>query len=239
MNRTPAWIVKLYFFFYAYYQILHQFIIPVLKKKNDQKVFCIGFWKTGTTSIYKAFTLLGYRSGRLINVGKEPKIGWIPYIKKSNYDAFTDDPMSFIYKDLDKNFPNSKFILTERDKKSFSNSYINYFKGTEFEKSSDEVEEVLDYALKVAEAFDLTHAALDLLRDEAGKLQLVENTTIWERFQQSRRFPSQAPFFERTDWGWEPSEYTGGDFFELLAKMLLEGCFRWDSNPAHEVSARS
>ena len=107
-------------------------------------MFCVGFWKTGTTSIYQAFTLLGYRAGRLINVGKEPKQGWIPYIKKCNYDAFTDDPMSFIFKELDKTFPGSKFILTERDKKSFAKSYINYFEGTEFEKSPDEVDEILE-----------------------------------------------------------------------------------------------
>jgi len=144
MNKTPAWIVKLYFFLYTYYQKIHHFFIPIFKKKSDHKVFCVGFWKTGTTSIYQAFTLLGYRAGRLINVGKEPKQGWIPYIKKCNYDAFTDDPMSFIYKELDKTFPGSKFILTERDKKSFAKSYINYFEGTEFEKSPDEVDEILE-----------------------------------------------------------------------------------------------
>jgi hypothetical protein len=144
MNKTPAWIVKIYFFLFKYYQKVHHFFIPVFKKRSNQKVFCVGFWKTGTTSIYQAFSMLGYRAGRLINEGKEPKEGWIPYIKKCNYDAFTDDPMSFIFKDLDKTFPNSKFILTERDKKSFAKSYINYFKGTEFEKSPDEVDEVLE-----------------------------------------------------------------------------------------------
>ena len=144
MNNTPAWIVSMYFFLYKYYQKLHHFFIPLFRKKSDHKVFCVGFWKTGTTSIYKAFNILGYRAGRLICVGKEPKQGWIPYIKKCNYDAFTDDPMSFIYKDLDKIYPGSKFILTERDKKSFAKSYVNYFKGTEFEKSPDEVDEVLE-----------------------------------------------------------------------------------------------
>jgi hypothetical protein len=52
--------------------------------------------------------------------------------------------MSFIFKELDKTFPGSKFILTERDKKSFAKSYINYFEGTEFEKSPDEVDEILE-----------------------------------------------------------------------------------------------
>jgi hypothetical protein len=124
--------------------MFHHFFIRFIRKKSDHKVFCIGFWKTGTTSIYQAFNILGYRAGRLILVGKEPKQGWLPYIKNCNYDAFTDDPMSFIYKDLDAAFPNSKFILTEREKQSFAKSYINYFEGTEFEKTSDEVDEVLE-----------------------------------------------------------------------------------------------
>jgi len=91
---------------------------------------------------------------------------------------------------------------------------------------TDEAAEVMDYSLKFAEAFDLTHTALDILRDEAGKFQIVENTTIWERFKRSRNFPSEAPFFERTDKGWEPSKYMGGDFFELMTEMMLKGCFR-------------
>ncbi|OYT28020.1 hypothetical protein B6U98_05755 [Thermoplasmatales archaeon ex4572_165] len=144
MNNTPAWIVNLYFFAYKYYQKFHHFLIPVFRKKSNNKVFCVGFWKTGTTSIYKAFNILGYRAGRLIHEGKEPKKGWIHYIKKCNYDAFTDDPMSFIYKDLDKTFPDSKFILTERNTQSFVKSYINYFKGTEFEKTADEIDEVIE-----------------------------------------------------------------------------------------------
>jgi hypothetical protein len=144
MNKTPKWIVSLYFFFFKYYQILHHFFIRFFRKKSDHKVFCVGFWKTGTTSIYQALNILGYRAGRLIHVGVEPKQGWLAYIKNCNYDAYTDDPISFIYKDLDKLFPKSKFILTEREKTSFAKSYINYFQGTEFEKSPEEVDEVLE-----------------------------------------------------------------------------------------------
>lgn len=144
MNKMPKFIVDLYFVLYKYYQRLHEFFIPLFRKKSDHKVFCVGFWKTGTTSIYKALSILGYRAGRLIRVGKEPKEGWIPYIKRCNYDAFTDDPMSFIYKDLDKAFPNSKFILTIRDRDSFAKSYVNYFEGTEFEKIPEEVDEILE-----------------------------------------------------------------------------------------------
>lgn len=143
-NNMPKWLIKIYFFLFYYYQYLHEFFIPLFKKKSNQKVFCIGYWKTGTNSIWKALTILGYRTGKLIKCAKEPKQGWIEYIKESNYDAFTDDPMIFIYKDLDIAFPDSKFILTVRDKQSFANSYINYFKGTPIEKTQKEVDEVID-----------------------------------------------------------------------------------------------
>lgn len=140
----PKWIVYIYFFSFGYYQVLHNFFIPLFKKKSDHKVFCIGFWKTGTTSIYQALNILGYRAGRLIRLTEKPKKGWIEYIKRSNYDAFTDDPILFIYKELDKAFPNSKFILTQRDRKSFAKSYVNYFEGTSFEKTAEEVDEILE-----------------------------------------------------------------------------------------------
>ena len=143
-NNMPEWLVRLYFFLFYYYQKTHEFFIPLFKRKSNHKIFCIGYWKTGTNSIWKALIILGYRAGKLIRLAKEPKEGWIEYLKESKYDAFTDDPMSFIYKDLDKAFPNSKFILTIRDKKSFAKSYVNYFKGTAFEKSPEEVDEVLE-----------------------------------------------------------------------------------------------
>ena len=143
MNNTPEWLVKLYFIFFRFHQKLHQFFIPLLKKKSDHKVFCVGTWKTGTTSIYQSLTILGYRTGRLLRGGNKPKCGWIEYIKKSNYDAFTDDPISFLYKELDGMYPNSKFILTIRDKESYIKSYYNYFEGTELEKKPEEKEKIL------------------------------------------------------------------------------------------------
>ena len=89
-----------------------------------------------------------------------------------------------------------------------------------------EVIEVMNYSLRFAEAFDLTHTALDFVRDKTGKLLLLENTTIWERFQKTRNYPSTSIYFEHTDKGWKPVKYHSGTQFELLAKMLFEGCFR-------------
>jgi hypothetical protein len=138
MNKVPWSIVVVYFKYLRCYQILHNFFIPLFKKKNDIKVFNIGYLKTGTTTMAKALSILGYRSVQWLRTGKEPKEGWIDHIKKSNYDAFSDAPVGrgAFYKKLDEEFPKSKFILTIRDKESFIISVINYFKGSPWEKKT-------------------------------------------------------------------------------------------------------
>ena len=136
-------VVKIYFIFFRIHQKLYNIFIPLFKEKSDYKVFCVGMWKTGTTSLCNALNILGYRTARLLRAGKEPKGGWIKYIKKSNFDAITDDPMIFVYKELDKIYPNSKFILTIRNKDSYIKSYYNYFKGTKLEKKTEEKDQIL------------------------------------------------------------------------------------------------
>jgi hypothetical protein len=118
--------------------------MPLFKKKSDYKIFCIGFFKTGTTSLCKAFNILGYRSAHLLRGGIEPKEGWLDYIKKCKYDAYTDKPFADIYQQLDEAFPNSKFVLTVRDKQSLVKSHANYFEGTPNEiKTPQELERLM------------------------------------------------------------------------------------------------
>ncbi len=176
-NNMPDWLVKTYFFLFYYYQYIHEFFIPLFKNKSDYKIFCVGYWKTGTNSIWKALTILGYRSGKLIRLAKEPKQGWVEYVKKSNYDAFTDDPMIFIYKELDKALPNSKFILTVRDEQSFTKSYINYFKDTPVEKSPKEVDELLNIYKKH------NQEVKNYFKDKQNKLLIINVTAGegWEK----------------------------------------------------------
>ena len=44
-----------------------------------------------------------------------------------NYDVYSDMPIAFFYKELDSMYPNSKFILTLRDKESWLKSCQNFF----------------------------------------------------------------------------------------------------------------
>jgi len=94
------------------------------------KVFCIGFQKTGTTSLGLALEALGYRVCGPIGVTnpriREIALGWaltkIPY-----YDAFQDNPWPLLYKELDYLSPGSKFILTMRRPRSWLRSMRKYF----------------------------------------------------------------------------------------------------------------
>ena len=89
-------------------------------KKN--KIFCIGFNKTGTTSLERALKEFGFKMGNQAEA-ESMFDDWVKrdfkklyaYCKKS--DAFQDAPFSFpfTFTAMDQFFPNSKFILTERD----------------------------------------------------------------------------------------------------------------------------
>ena len=118
----------------------HIFKIKILintfrvKIRNKKKIFIIGRGKTGTTSMYKAFKDLGfivgnYRSAELlqddfIDNNFEPIF---EYCKTA--EVFQDAPFNYpnFYKNIDKAFPNSKFILTVRDTpEQWYNSMLTY-----------------------------------------------------------------------------------------------------------------
>ena len=98
----------------------------------EQKVFCVGFHKTGTTSLDQALTHLGYTT-----TGPN----WIdnPHIEEEalaladglihQFDAFIDNPWPVLYKHLDQT-PASIFILTIRDPESWIKSVVNHFGST-------------------------------------------------------------------------------------------------------------
>jgi hypothetical protein len=87
----------------------------------EGKVFCIGFNKTGTTSVRVAFEQLGYRVGNQA-VAEAFITDWacrdfsriIDYCNTA--DAFQDIPFSLpdTFQSLDTAFPGSKFVLTVR-----------------------------------------------------------------------------------------------------------------------------
>lgn len=86
------------------------------------KIFCIGYNKTGSTSLYNAISDLGFkgfdlREGEMLlkNVINE---SWSPiYSLCETAELFKDIPFSLpgVWRKLYNRYPNAKFILSERD----------------------------------------------------------------------------------------------------------------------------
>lgn len=84
------------------------------------KIFGIGLSRTGTSSLTKALQMLGYKAIHY------PRLKDIFELAKK-YDAMTDTTVCVCFEELDKRFPNSKFILTTRDIKSWLKSCKWFF----------------------------------------------------------------------------------------------------------------
>lgn len=100
-----------------------------MKKENNKKIFGIGLSKTGTTSLTEALNNLGYKAKHFPSVRYIPFITW--HIKERyliKYNALTDITVTAFYKELDKRFPGSKFILTVRDIDDWLESCRDYYR---------------------------------------------------------------------------------------------------------------
>lgn len=98
------------------------------------KVFCIGFHKTGTTTLEVALKKLGYRVTGCFGT-KDPdianKVHEMAYGMVDRFDAFEDNPWPVLYRELDERFPRSKFILTRRPSDAWIRSQVKDFATTE------------------------------------------------------------------------------------------------------------
>lgn len=97
---------------------------------SSEKVFGIGFHKTGTKTLAKALTLLGYRTTGP-NGTRDPDIGRNVYDMAfrlaEQYDAFQDNPWPIIFKESDARYPHAKFILTLRPADQWIESQVRHF----------------------------------------------------------------------------------------------------------------
>ncbi|WPZ33693.1 sulfotransferase [Thalassobaculum sp. OXR-137] len=122
----------------------------VLANKSFNKIFCIGYNKTGTTSLEQVLRLYGYRlpdqheqeirlSKQVFSTNYQEMKGYC-----SRFDAFQDMPFSqgLTYVAADALFPDSKFILTERDSDAWFASMCNFhrkvFQAGEMSKLTEE-----------------------------------------------------------------------------------------------------
>jgi hypothetical protein len=98
--------------------------------RPQQKVFCVGFQKTGTTSLQYALSLLGYRVAGIFSVKDlndfdQARAHALDLMQ--GFDAAGDNPWSVLFRDLDVAFPGSKFILTTRDPNRWYESACEHF----------------------------------------------------------------------------------------------------------------
>lgn len=85
------------------------------------QVFCVGWPKTGTTSLTEALGILGLFSWHFApwvigckNLRSEVSQFQIDFTDIPEYTAISDVPICNLYQELDKAFPRSMFILTTR-----------------------------------------------------------------------------------------------------------------------------
>ena len=108
----------------------------------NKKIVGIGFRRTGTTSLGECFRkVFGYKtcgfrqrsSPELLEEWQRNEFG--PEMKKlvAESTAFEDLPRPFLYKLIDKNCLDTKFILTTRDSEKWFESWRRYFKERAFE----------------------------------------------------------------------------------------------------------
>lgn len=96
------------------------------------KVFCVGFQKSGTTSMETALQMLGYRVasvyGRDLSLPElQRRYVEIGLSRAEEVDAAQDMPWPLLYRELDAAYPDAKFILTTRDEDAWWKSILGHF----------------------------------------------------------------------------------------------------------------
>ena len=108
-----------------------QFNIKNRLKPKSLKIFGIGLSQTGTRSLAQALTRLGFNVIHSPDdeiTLKELMAGKYDFSILKDFDGITDITVAPFYAQLDKLFPNSRFILTIRDKEFWLRSLEAHFR---------------------------------------------------------------------------------------------------------------
>jgi len=190
------------------------------------KVFCIGMFKTGTTSMGKAFEILGFKTlnGPWIEEGiihdpwyKNPE-KWAESFDKikekiENYDAFQDYPWMFLFKELDQWYPDAKFILTTRDAEKVAQSDLNMLKKYQQELPPKQpyIDRYLNHYKAVKEYF----------KDKNNLLEIsLESGDDWEKICNFLDVPIPQKPFPHKNKGNYGKEFWGKKMFRKIKKSL-------------------
>ena len=106
----------------------------------DGKIVGIGFYKTGTTSLFEALRILGYDTVNGDAPGSYPGADdgatLIRQIDAGDYrlptlemfEAFTDNPYFRIWREIHAMYPEAKYILTVRDEEPWIASCTRFYR---------------------------------------------------------------------------------------------------------------
>ena len=105
--------------------------VLMTRKRNEKpRVFCIGWHKTGTSSLGHALVQLGYSVlGCRLDMVHPLRQNDIDVALElaGQFDALQDVPWAALYAEIDQAFPGSRFILTEREEQSWLRSALHHF----------------------------------------------------------------------------------------------------------------
>lgn len=99
-------------------------------REEKPRVFCVGWHKTGTSTLGLALIELGYSVlGARLDMVHPLRRGELESVLNlaGEYDALQDVPWAALFRELDERYPGSKFILTERDEKTWLASASRHF----------------------------------------------------------------------------------------------------------------
>lgn len=108
---------------------------PLVLDRLPTRIFGIGMHKTATTSLHTALTILGLDSAHWAGAHWAKRIYQeMTTLGRSStlerHYALCDLPITLLFKELDKAYPGSKFILTVRDPAKWIESVRNHWDGS-------------------------------------------------------------------------------------------------------------
>jgi hypothetical protein len=95
------------------------------------KIICVGFHKTGTTSLGRALETLGYSViGPRTSLASACSRGELDRVLPilDDFDACQDNPWPLLFRELDQRYPGSRFILTLRSSEQWIVSARRFFR---------------------------------------------------------------------------------------------------------------
>jgi len=109
-------------------------------KWRENKVFGIGLSKTGTSSLSNALTLLNFSTAHWTNPYSHDLLTEkdIPL-----FDSLTDISISHQYKEIYRQYPNAKFVLSSRSVEEWEKSFLTHYKRSLHASSLDDLKKIV------------------------------------------------------------------------------------------------